>query len=107
MSFPSPARDWWEVPLSLDEICDLKNPAVFLFRYEGEDIPFVKKGAVLVVDKSLTPKAGDLVLITTGDEMTIQRFDALRTKLHQNKEEQSEEEVATEGVVTRVLNVFR
>ncbi len=107
MSFPSPARDWWEVPLSLDEICDLKNPAVFLFRYEGEDIPYVKKGAVLVIDKSLSPKAGDLVLIAQGDEMTVQQFDTLNARAQQNKEEQPGEKIATEGIVTRVLNVFR
>ena len=97
MSFPSPARDWWEVPLSLDVFCDIKNPAVFLFRYEGEDQPYVKKGAVLIVDKSLTPKAGDLLIATTHGEMAVTSYNALAAS----------EESTIEGVVTRVLNVLR
>ncbi len=97
MSFPSPARDWWEVPLSLDELCDIKNPAVFLFRYEGEDQRFIKKGAVLIVDKSLMPRAGDELIVTTHGEMSVTPFEALS----------SEEGLTVEGVVTRVLNVLR
>lgn len=68
---------------------------------------FVRKGAVLVIDRSLMPKAGDLVLIAQGDEMTIQRYDRLIAKNQNNIEEQLEEDIATEGIVTKVLNIFR
>ena len=97
MSFPSPARDWWEVPLSLDDLCDIKNPAVFLFRYDGRDLPFVKKGAVLIVDKSVTPKAGDLLVIALHGEMSVQPYETLPQT----------DDLSVEGVVTSVLNVFR
>ena len=97
MSFPSPARDWWEVPLSLDERCDLQNPAVFLYRYEGEDRPYVKKGAVLIVDRSLTPKSDDLLVAVVDGEMAVSVWKALPR----------EGDVAVEGVVTYVLNQLR
>ena len=97
MSFPSPARDWWEVPLSLDDLCDVKNPAVFLFRYDGKDLSFVKKGAVLIVDKSLTPKGDDLVVFALHGEMLVKPFKKLPKS----------DELTMEGVVTRVLNILR
>ena len=97
MSFPSPARDWKEAPLSLDTLCDISNPAVFLFRYGGEDREFVKKNAVLVVDKSITPGKEDLVIVVAGEEMAVRPF----------KELPKDSEQPIEGVVTRVLNFIR
>ncbi len=97
MSFPSPARDWKEAPLSLDTLCDIKNPAVFLFRYGGEDRTFVKQHAVLVVDKSLSPQQSDLVVVVAGDDMEVRRFSDLSQA----------GDLAIEGVVTRVLNFMR
>lgn len=97
MSFPSPARDWWEVPLSLDTLCDIKNPAVFLFRYEGDDLPFIKKNAVLVVNRSMTPKSGDMLVATVAGEMKVVSFAETR-KL---------KELIIEGVIAAVLNGLR
>ncbi|MEM8486399.1 MAG: hypothetical protein AAF564_12680 [Bacteroidota bacterium] len=97
MSFPSPARDWKEAPLSLDTLCDISNPAVFLFRYGGEDLQFVKKNAVLVVDKSLTPHKDDLVIVVEGEDMVVRRFEDFP----------KDSNLSVEGVVTRVLNFIR
>ena len=97
MSFPSPARDWWEVPLSIDHLCDIKNPAVFLFRYEGENLPFIKTGAVLIVDRSMKPTSGDFLVATIMGAMNVVVFEDL-PKL---------EDVVVEGVIASVLNSFR
>ena len=97
MSFPSPARDWKEAPLSLDTLCDINNPAVFLFRYGGADRKYVKQHAVLVVDKSLSPQKNDLVVVVAGEDMEVRRYSDLANT----------GELSIEGVVTRVLNFMR
>ncbi len=97
MSFPSPARDWWEVTLSLDTLCDIKNPAVFLFRYEGEDLPFIKKHAILIVNRSMNPKSGDMLVATILGEMKVVSFAEMRKM----------EDAVVEGVIAATLNGLR
>lgn len=63
IGFKSPASNYLYPRLSLDEKCDLDNPAVFLMRVEVGDGPAeFKPGDIVIVDCSLTPQAHHLVV---------------------------------------------
>lgn len=97
VSFPSPARDFWEPPLSLDKACHLSNPSVFLLRYRGAKKPLIDEGAILVVDRSVKPTKKDTVIIARAGEM----------ELHVFKQIPKEEGIELWGTVTHVLNDLR
>jgi DNA polymerase V len=70
--FPSPADDYLEEILSLDDIC-IANPAsTFLGRVKGKSLKdiCIYEGDVCVVDKSLKPEHRDLVLCAIDGEFT-------------------------------------
>ena len=97
VSFPSPARDFWEPPLSLDKTCNLSNPSVFLLRYQGEAREHVLPGAVLVIDRSLKPKDKDHVVVTRAGEMELHKYNQIP----------KEEGIELWGTVTHVLTQLR
>lgn len=77
--FPSPADDYLEGLLSLDEICLTNRDTTFLGRVTGrslEDI-HVFEGDIMVIDKSLTPQNGDLVVAVINSEFTA-KFISIR-----------------------------
>jgi DNA polymerase V len=71
--FPSPAQDYIDKTLSLNELC-IKHPnATYFVRVDGDSMDGVGifKGDVLVVDRSLTASHGDVVIASVGGEMTV------------------------------------
>ena len=97
VSFPSPARDFWEPPLSLDKECNLSNPSVFLLRYQGQERPFVQKGAVLIVDRSVKPQKKNTVIVARAGELELFIYSEIP----------KEEDVELWGTVTHVLNMLK
>ena len=74
--FPSPADDCLEERLSLDKYI-IKNPSsTFFLKVEGLSM----KGAgiypddILVVDRSLEPQPGDVIVAVLEGEFTVKRF---------------------------------
>lgn len=70
--FPSPADDYLEDILSLDDICMVNRETTFLGRVTGkslEDI-HVFEGDIMVIDKSLKPQNGDLIVAVINSEFT-------------------------------------
>jgi DNA polymerase V len=62
--FPSPAQDYVEKTLDLNELC-IKHPsATYFVRVEGESMvdASILAGDVLVVDRSIKPKHGNIVI---------------------------------------------
>jgi DNA polymerase V len=71
--FPSPALDYMEERINLNEAY-IKNPlATFMVEATGRSMinAFIPPGARLIVDRSLTPKNGDIVLAVLNGEFTI------------------------------------
>lgn len=63
MGFPSPATDYQENRLSLDQHCNTGAPGVFFFRSDTYSFrEGIKPGALLIVDFGGTPVDGSLVL---------------------------------------------
>ena len=74
--FPSPADDFIEEMIDLNQVL-IQNPiATFLWRVIGDCMIDVKifPGDVVVVDRSLTPKHRDIVLAIIDGEPTLKRL---------------------------------
>lgn len=74
--FPSPADDHIETQLDLNEYL-IKHPAsTFLVRVSGESMKNagIFPGDILVVDRSLTPSDGRIVIVALDGELTVKRL---------------------------------
>lgn len=71
--FPSPAMDYLEERIDLNEIV-IKHPlSTFIVESSGDSMisAFIPPKAKLVVDRSLTAKNGDIVLAVLNGEFTV------------------------------------
>jgi len=74
--FPSPAADYMEKTIDLnDELIENKD-ATFYVRVDGESMKDanILDGDVLIVDRSLTAKNKDIVVASLNGEFTVKRF---------------------------------
>src|SRR6056297_113547 len=75
--FPSPASDYAEKTLDLNELCITKPAATYFVRAQGDSM--IEAGIfhddVLVVDRSLTARHGDIVIAELNGEMTVKRLE--------------------------------
>jgi DNA polymerase V len=74
--FPSPADDYIEGRLSLDTHLIQHRDATFFVRAKGNSMvgAGIFDGDLLVVDRSLTPSSGDIVIAVLDAELTVKRF---------------------------------
>jgi DNA polymerase V len=71
--FPSPALDYMEERIDLNKVF-IKHPlATFIVECRGDSMinAFIPPKAKLIVDRSLTPKNGDIVLAELNGEFTV------------------------------------
>jgi len=75
--FPSPADDYVEKQLDLNELVVKNQPATFFVRVEGESMrdAGILSGDILVVDRSLTPTSGKIVVAIMNGEFTVKRIE--------------------------------
>jgi DNA polymerase V len=74
--FPSPAEDYEEVSLDLNKAL-IKHPAAtFYARVKGSSMmdAGILDGDLLVIDKSLDPKNGDIAVCFLDGEFTVKRI---------------------------------
>jgi DNA polymerase V len=75
--FPSPAQDYVEKALDLNELCIKRPAATFFVRVEGESM--IQAGIyaddILVVDRSVTAEHGDTVIVAINGEMTVKELE--------------------------------
>lgn len=74
--FPSPAEDYLDKKLDLNEHL-IKNPAAtFFVKVSGNSMinAGIKSGDILIVDRSLEPKDKKIVVAIIGDEFTVKRI---------------------------------
>lgn len=74
--FPSPAEDYVEKTLDLNELCIEHPAATFFVRVQGESM--IEAGIypedVLVVDRSLRARHGDIIIASLESEMTVKQL---------------------------------
>lgn len=71
--FPSPAEQYANTPLDLNELL-VKNPeATFFVRADGDSMinAGIKSGDILVVDRSKTPVEGSIIIACINSEFTV------------------------------------
>lgn len=93
VGFPNPALESVDIPLDLNKLV-VKNPiSTFYFRVDGDDWTrlAINRGDILVIDRSLEPKAKQLMLFVQDGQFELNRLD------------QVTEEAELWGVVTHVI----
>lgn len=75
--FPSPASDYMEKTLDLNELCIRQPAATYFVRAQGESMieAGIFDGDVLVVDRSLAAKHGDIVIAEFCGELTVKKLE--------------------------------
>lgn len=82
--FPSPAEEYEEVRLDLNKAL-IKHPAAtFYARVKGSSMTDagILDGDLLVIDKSLDPKSGDIAVCFLDSEFTVKRIEQLDDALY-------------------------
>jgi DNA polymerase V len=76
--FPSPADDHVEDALDLNEHLVRHPAATFFVRVQGDSMTGagIQHGDLLVVDRSLEPKSGAVVIAVVNGELTVKRLKA-------------------------------
>jgi DNA polymerase V len=74
--FPSPAADYSEEALNLNDYLVRNKPATFMFTVKGDSMTLagIHPEDKVVVDRSLSPQAGDIVVAVVSGEYTIKRL---------------------------------
>jgi DNA polymerase V len=75
--FPSPADDFSEKSLDLNELLVQKPAATFFVRAQGESMlgAGIHPNDILVVDRSLEPVPGKIVICALNGELTVKRLE--------------------------------
>ena len=81
--FPSPAGDYVEDGLDLNNYLVQNKPATFMFTVRGESmiVAGIHDGDKVVVDRALKPKHKDIVVAVVNGEYTIKRLYQLRGRI--------------------------
>jgi DNA polymerase V len=74
--FPSPADDYVEKTLDLNELLVQKPAATFFVRAQGESMlgAGIHPNDILVVDRSLDPVPGKIVICALNGELVVKRL---------------------------------
>lgn len=74
--FPSPAQDYIERTLDLNELCIKRPAATYFVRVEGDSM--IEAGIcpndILIVDRSVTAQHGDIVIAQVQGEFTVKEL---------------------------------
>lgn len=78
--FPSPATDYAEEGLDLNEYLVRNKAATYMFTVRGDSMTGagIENGDKVVVDRSITPVNDDIVVAVVNSEFTIKRLCKLR-----------------------------
>lgn len=71
--FPSPAQDYIEQELDLNQLCIQRPAATFFVRVSGESMvdAGIHDGDILVVDRSIQEAHGDIVVASLDGDLTV------------------------------------
>jgi DNA polymerase V len=75
--FPSPAQDYFDGSLDLNNHLIRDRTSTFIVRVSGESMTGagISDGDELVVDRSLSPKHGNVVIAILDGELTVKRLE--------------------------------
>ncbi|WP_455379855.1 LexA family protein [Acidihalobacter prosperus] len=111
--FPSPADDYVEDMLDLEKLLIRHPAATFYLRVSGDSMSdaAIMSGDILVVDRSVDPAHGRIVVASIDNELTVKRLHKRKNRIallpensaYQPIEITQETEVVIWGVVTGIV----
>ena len=112
--FPSPAEDFMDLEMNLQDYLIQHPSATFCVRVTGDSMikAGISSGDVMIVDRSLETKDGSIVLAVLNGEFTVKRIKKNNNKLLLNPENpkfspivvSEEMDFQVWGVVTHVIH---
>jgi len=112
--FPSPADDYIEKTLDLNDLLIQKPAATFFVRAEGESMlgAGIHPNDILVVDRSIEAVVGKVVICALNGELTVKRLKSIGKEIilgaenpaYQDITVQEEVDLVIWGVVTNVIH---
>ena len=74
--FPSPADDYIDCTIDLNEHLIQNPPATFMVRVRGNSMvdAGIQSGDLLIIDKSLEVRDGDIVIAAVDGQFTVKRY---------------------------------
>ena len=112
--FPSPADDYIEKNLDLNELLVQKPAATFFVRAQGESMlgAGIHPNDILVVDRSIEPVPGKIVICALNGELTVKRLERENRQWKLKAENPAYADIAIHedldmviwGVVTNVIH---
>lgn len=116
IGFPSPADDFLETPLDLNEYLAGRREATFFLRVQGHAMAGagIRHGNLLIVDRSPQPRHGDIVVAVIHGELVVRRLwrngGAIRLEAadaaHAAITVRAENELVVWGVVKHAVHSF-
>ena len=114
--FPSPAEDFMDLELNLQDYLIQHPSATFCVRVTGDSMikAGISSGDVMIVDRSLETKDGNIVLAVINGEFTVKRIKKKKDQLLLIPENprfppivvNAEMDFKVWGVVTHVIHQF-
>ena len=82
--FPSPAEQYLEPPLDLNELLIKRPAATYFVRVEGDSMigAGIHDGDLLVVDRSLRPANGDVIIASVDGDFTVKTYRRDKDGIH-------------------------
>lgn len=112
--FPSPADDYVADTLDLNEHLMPRKEATFLLTVSGDSMigAGIHDGDILIVDRSITPANGKVVIAVLDGQFTVKTLEKTRGKIRllpanpdfEPIEMKDEQELQIWGVVTKVIH---
>jgi len=112
--FTSPADDYLETKLDLNEYLIKNPPATFFIRVEGDSMSqaFISDGDILIVDRSIKPVDKKIIVASLSGEFTVKRLRICKNEIFLEAENlkylpikiTSDMEFEIFGVVTYILH---
>lgn len=107
--FPSPADDYLDRPLDLNELLIVNPPATFAVRIGGDSMigAGIFPGDIAIVDRSLSPADRSIILAMVDGQFTVKRFRCRRGKIWLEAENETYEDFPiTEGMTLEIVGVI-
>ena len=116
VGFPSPANDYLETPIDLNQYLIKNQVATFLVKASGDSMinANIGSGAVLIVDRSIKPNHNDIVVASIDGEFLCKRLQ-LKPRIELIAENAKYQPIFIEqgheleviGVVTAAINIYK
>jgi DNA polymerase V len=115
--FPSPADDYVEAWLDLNEHLIEHKEATFFVQAAGDSMigAGIQEGTLLVVDRALEPRHNDIVIAVVDGELTVKRLEKRRGRIRLIAENpayapiefKEGQEMVVWGVVTSIIQKLK